>query len=274
MSIYDAFTHLSRSLFIEQDDLMSMLTIYCDDSGTDDHNRVAVVAGWIGQVRKWEQFTKVWKTALKDFGVNQMHRSKLEAFKGEFERTKGWNEKKRAEFLQRVHPIIRTYAKVPIGSAVIKKDFEAVMPDEVKKMVGGVYGWCAQECIVAVGMWCEHTNHRHPVRWVLEAGTTGHGQLEKGFEAIYDNSSMRDKCHLKGWSFEDKSVRPLQAADVLAYEVFKQVDNQIVDKGTKHPIRISMRHLMHATTDGRYLKYWNRERLLEWLEMWNARHIR
>jgi hypothetical protein len=65
---------------------------------------------------------------------------------------------------------------------------------------------------------------------------------------------------------------PLQVADVLAYEVFKQVNNQILDKGKNYDVRFSMKHLARATDD-RYLKYWGTERLLEWIREWNLRHL-
>jgi hypothetical protein len=62
---------------------------------------------------------------------------------------------------------------------------------------------------------------------------------------------------------------PLQAADVLAYEVFKQVENQIVDQGkkpdgSKRDVRISIKELMRPE-DEHYLKYWDMARLREWI---------
>ena len=35
---------------------MSMFTIYCDDSGTDQENRVAAVAGYIGKSHNGKPF--------------------------------------------------------------------------------------------------------------------------------------------------------------------------------------------------------------------------
>jgi len=66
------------------------------------------------------------------------------------------------------------------------------------------------------------------------------------------------------WSFAFKDVVPLQAADTLAYEIFKQVENQIVDRGEKHDVRFSVKDLLRAQ-DLPYLKYWDRARLKEWL---------
>ena len=57
---------------------MSLLTFYGDESGTDRHNRVAVVAGYVGQVSEWRRFERQWSRVLKRYGVHVMHRNHLE----------------------------------------------------------------------------------------------------------------------------------------------------------------------------------------------------
>ena len=69
---------------------------------------------------------------------------------------------------------------------------------------------------------------------------------------------------LGGWSFQGKEILPLQAADVMAYEVYKHVENQIVDKGEKYDVRRSMIDL-YRPRDDNYLKLWSRERLIDWV---------
>ncbi len=64
-SRYDAFDHLVQSLFLERTDFMSLLSIYCDESGIDAKNRAAVVAGYVGQVSEWGKFAKEWRAILK-----------------------------------------------------------------------------------------------------------------------------------------------------------------------------------------------------------------
>jgi hypothetical protein len=140
---------------------MSMFTIYCDDSGTDRDNRVASVAGYLGKVSRWEKFGKDWQLALNEFGVKAMHRADLESFHGEF---KGWCGTRRKQFLQRVQPIIGDYTAVPIGSAVIKEHFYKIIPKHVQEQFGGVYGWCAQDCLVATTVWYKRNGYRNPVQ--------------------------------------------------------------------------------------------------------------
>ena len=266
MTAYDGFAHLYRSLFLGKSDLMSMLTIYCDDSGTDEKNRSAVVAGYVSNVAQWGIFQKEWNKALKDFGVKQMHRADLENFKGEFTEDRGWNPNRRKAFLQRLQPIIRRRVKFPIGTAVIRKDFEEVIPEEVRKKFGGVYGWCAHTCLVKLYIWCTRPSRQHsqPIEWIFEAGTIGHGQVDEMFRELSTKVQSVD-WRIKGWAFQRKDVVPLQAADVLAYELFKLVENQILDESKKRDVRQSMRHLMGAD-EGEYLDYWHRERLQDWVQ--------
>jgi hypothetical protein len=249
---------------------MAMLAIYCDDSGTDKTNRSAVVAGYLSSVAQWELFIKEWEATLKGFKVKQMHRSDLETFNGEYTQARGWNPDRRKAFLQRLQPIITRRTKLPIGTAVIRKDYDEIVPEQVRAKFGGVYGWCAHTCLVKLRIWCDRKCRRHqnPIEWVFEAGTIGHGQVHSMFDELYGKQQNgRDWLHnwrIKRWSFQGKDTVPLQAADVLAYEVFKLVENQILDNSKKHDVRQSMRHLMGAN-DGRYLDFWDRERLKKWV---------
>lgn len=247
---------------------MSILTVYCDESGTDAKNRVACVAGYIGQVSEWRKFEKEWSPILKKspYRVKMMHRSDLETWHGEFTKERGWNPSRRAAFLAELHPIIKSRTKVALGSAVIKEDWEEVMPDWLRRFFGGVYGWCAHECVVASRVWCERPirTYKHPINWVFEKGADGQSQVVQMFNELDRDPILRKEFRIGTVSFACKDVVALQAADVLAYEIFKQVENQIVDRGEKHNVRFSVKDLMRPQ-DPVYLKYWDKTRLREWL---------
>jgi hypothetical protein len=119
---------------------MSLLTFYGDESGIDRQNRVALVAGYVGQVNEWRRFERQWSVVLKKYGVHLMHRNHLETWHGEFTQECGWNPARRASFLRELHPVIKSCTKVAVGSAIIKEDWETVMPDWLKRFFGGVYG--------------------------------------------------------------------------------------------------------------------------------------
>ena len=265
MSRYDPFRHLYKSLFASKSDLFAMITAYFDDSGTSAQNDVAAVGGYLATTYQWDRFIPRWKQLLKDYDVKQMHRTDLETWKREFTEDRGWGPTRRKKFISRAQEIIKQHTYVAVGSAVIKKDFEEVLPLPVRKFFGGAYGWCAHECIIAAGMWCEKSKHNEPIDWVFEKGTVGSGQIQFYFNKCSETSDLTKMTRVQpgGWSFYGKDVIPLQAADVMAYEIFKQVKNQIVDRGRKK-IRLSALDLFRAK-DVPYLQYWDKDRLHGWL---------
>jgi len=96
----------------------------------------------------------------------------------------------------------------PIGSAVIKEHFYKIIPKHVQEQFGGVYGWCAQDCLVATTVWYKRNSYRNPVQWVFEAGTIGHGQVDEMCTEFYKGDKDRSRYLIKGWSFQDKRVLP------------------------------------------------------------------
>lgn len=242
-----------------------MIAAYFDDSGTSPNNDVAAVGGYLGTKYQWDQFVTHWPRLLNDYGVEQMHRTDLENLRGEFTVEKGWSPSRRNEFVRKAQRLIKRYTYVAVGSAVIKKDFQEVMPEPVRKFFGGAYGWCVHECHIAASKWCDKAKHREPIDWVFEAGTEGSGQIGFYFQKCSEIPWVSEVLRVKtnGWAFRNKNTIPLQAADVVAYEIFKQVQNQIVEKG-KRNVRLSALDLFREK-DKPYMKYWHRDRLLRWL---------
>lgn len=207
---------------------MSLLTFYGDESGTDAHTRVTAVAGYLGQDKEWRRFEREWLTVLKKYGVLLMHRSDLETWHGEFTQERGWNPQRRIEILSELQPIIKSCTKVAVGTAIIKDDWEQVMPVWLRRFFGGAYGWCAHECVVAVRAWCERPTRRRskPISWAFEQGAEGQGQVAQMFGELGRDPALKAAYRIGDLAFRDKRVVPLQAADLLAYEVAKQVENQ------------------------------------------------
>ena len=131
-----------------------------------------------------------------------MHRAELESLKGEF---KEWNGTRRTKFLQSIQPIIRDHIKIPIGSAVIKKNFENIIPDELKGWFGGVYRRCAHDCLVATRRWYDAQGYRNPVQWIFEAGTIGYGQVHAMFDHLYKNQKCEMTTILKAGHFKTRA---------------------------------------------------------------------
>lgn len=262
----DAFEHLRLSLFARQDDVFCMLTAYFDDSGTSATDPVAVVAGYLATANMWEMFTGRWNALLGQYGIKQLRRTDLENFKGEFE---GWNPSRRTEFVKKAHAIIRRCTCVGFGLGIIKSDFEKVIPETHPFRSYGLYGWCAQGCLAGVKTWCDAKNLNEPIQYVFEAGTPGDDQFSQMLGILYRDPVRRKEDRIGGWSFQSKDILPLQAADLVAYEFYKFLHNEIIDQG-KRAIRLSARDLFRSH-EIEFFRHFDNETFQAFVEGWKTR---
>jgi len=259
---YALYWHLSRTLFKQLNGLMGMLSAYFDDSGTDAGTRAAVVGGYVASDFQWKRFVARWTEALDQEGIKIVRRADLENFRGEFSEERGWNPSRRTDFVRKLHRIIKTCTYSAVSAAVIKDDFTTTMPGWVKELFGGVYGWCACMCVIAMRGWCTEVHHSDPINWTFESGTEGAHEISQMFQAL-QLPDLRDHFCIGSFSFALKELKPLQAADLVAYEVFKHIENQLLDRG-KRPRRRSALDLFRRQ-DERYATFWDRDRMTNWL---------
>lgn len=233
-----------------------MLTVYCDESGTHPESAAVVVACYVSQVRAWERFAKDWPTLLNSAGIEVLHRNKLESFTGEF---KSWNNGSRVVFLKEAHRIIKRNTIRGFAYAVVKADFERVMPTVIKDALG-IYGWCVQDCMVAVANWAVRTGRREPINYVLEKGAIGIGGARRLFEQVEKTPRLQKRCLLGTWAFAGKDIVQLQAPDTLAYEMYRYVSDNVIK--AKKTLREAARDLIRACDR---TNYWDEVRLRKYL---------
>jgi hypothetical protein len=132
----------------------------------------------------------------------------------------------------------------------------------------GIYAWCADGCVAGVCMWQKQKGIDQPVHFVFEAGTAGSGQFDAILQTIYRDEQSRRTHHLAGWSFAGKDTIPLQAADTVAYEFFKFVNNEIVEKN-KRRIRLSAQNLFRQHELALF-RHFNQKSFETFLERWDG----
>jgi hypothetical protein len=147
----------------------------------------------------------------------------------------------------------------------VRADFEETMPSAVRTVFGGPYGWLVHDCIVGIAHWAVDKHCAEPVQYVFEAGARGRRRVQKMFESLYNEGKFRTLCRIGSWKFATKpEAVQLQAADFLAYELYKQMDNRIVGGIAKQPIRRSAFDMFRLETDKAH--YWDAARLRKWLK--------
>lgn len=219
--------------------------IFYGDESYGDEDAYAV-AGYVASVQQWEGFTKQWKQLANEEGFKIFHKADLEvnAQESEF----AWpdlNSKekydKKTRINKRACSIILNHVLGGVGQAVQKSAWQRSITEHKSnwpRVVGrscyaaGVWG-----CLNLVAELLDRKRRVGMVRYVFEdKKRDGKGEAQALLQELKDDPRTRVKFRIADFSFEkkeDPKYIPLQAADFLAYESYRQIDNQILGGGFK-----------------------------------------
>ncbi len=197
-----------------------MLHLYFDKAGPNDDIPAVTVAGVISTPEKWVEFGKKWEEALHEFDeLPFFHMSEYESGIGRY---KDWNERGvKKERFSRLLDIIEEHVMATVGASVSLADCADSFGDPP---VATAYGLTALHCSNMIPQYRHLREHPgEQVTYTFEAGDRGYGKLRDGYDLIYEEPWRRAFNRLSGrLKVEDKNSPPLQAADILAYEGWKQ----------------------------------------------------
>jgi hypothetical protein len=194
------------------DDLIAMLWAYFDESGEHDpvtgHLVRLTVGGWIASCEAWQRFDEQWQNVLEAEGISMFHMADFEAYENEFTEEKGWTSERHRRVLNQLIDII-----APIQNGLsFTNAVTAIRPN---KHFTDTYETNLVDCLLHLAskgaqkydekisvVFAKHNDYRHP-------------RILKIFEFM----NMEDP-RLGTLAVSDPiDVRPLQAADIVAYEM-------------------------------------------------------
>jgi hypothetical protein len=250
-----------------------MFIVYFDESGTHYKAKAFALAGYIATAEQWIEFEREWRDLLQSENISMFHRTDLECFHNEFSEDNGWNPTRRERVVRRAQGIIRRRVNIGISSSIIKQAYDEIITGEARHFYGEhYYSFAVRDCLERVADWIKRFHRTEPIRYVFEKGAEGQTEVNEALTEAYEDKDLRERFKLDGWSFEDKrSVVQLQAADLLAYETFKHMENQIVD-GVKRRMRKSLYDLLRQSGGTpHHSNYWNTHNLTELVDVYRSR---
>lgn len=248
---------------------LGIFTAYLDESGTHKTSSVVVVAGFISDASRWENFTQEWKEALDDYHLAYFHMTDFENKRGQF---KGWNGQERKNRLNRFLGIIKKYALYSMGWAVPRQPFDAILSEPAKAICVDAYGLAAIGCFRSFAQIAVDPRVDGWGEYVMESGARGSGALLKIFNIGSEDPEWLDNNRIKSLTFQDKRLfLPLQAADILAYELYKQLPRQLGMEGRQ--IRYPLKQLVTPIKDWHYTDDAELRSINEWLSRPRHKHI-
>jgi len=204
---------------------MPVLMGFFDETGDtkDPAQKFVGMAGFVAPSEKWVHFECKWKSILKDFKLPYFHMKEFNPSEGVFRGWKGDESKRKALFGSLIETI-EEIKPLPVGCVFSSEDFRT-LPDRDRRMIKDPYFFSFISCVGMPSMLIQ--NAPSDVELTTVFGEHGcfastakkfYGQMQKLYE-------VGDRLHPPEFRDMRESI-PLQAADIIAYELYKEADRQ------------------------------------------------
>ena len=214
--------------------------IYLDESGTHDASEAVIVAGFVANASEWEVFSEQWSDALAKWEIKFFHMTDFENRQQQFS---SWDEPLRRERLNHLLGLIRAHTQGSIGYGIPKSSFDRILSKPAKLLCGDAYGLAAIGCFFNAAKAAQIPKVDGWIRYVMESRGKGNGAVLKLYKYGSEEEKWLENTRIVGLSFEDKRLYPpLQAADILAYELYKHLPRQL-RKDDQWPERYPLQQL-------------------------------
>ena len=191
---------------------------YLDESGTHDGSEAVAVAGFISNTAKWEALSEDWSRALAEWEIDYFHMSDFENYQQQFS---SWTEVQHRDRLNYLLGLIKQYTMQSVGYVLPMEAFDRIVSEEAKGVCGDAYGMAALGCWWTVAKLAKQPQNDGYINYVMDRKSKGSGPLLQIYRSGSKVDQWSDDTRIRGLLFHDKEdFPPLQAADIMAYELF------------------------------------------------------
>lgn len=246
---------------------------YFDASGTHDSldrsgkpSPAVSVAGYLATPLQWRRFDERWRAVLEVAGVKYFRASEFVARVPPFD---GWSEGKRTRFIRALIGVISGNVTYGIGMAIGRAEYESVLATVpiAKQVFGTPYTFSCHMCLCTGTDWAHDRNYKDTIKYIFEAGDLSAEILRAHTNACReDRVRERFRFGIGGLTFEDGvKVTPLQAADFLAYELYREMGRHLQPNPGQVYTRNSLTALLEIA--GEY-KMYGQDEVVGYLRDW------
>lgn len=236
--MYSAIEHFARICVASDWKAVNMVMLTAAfDCSQDKEEKYFIMAGFASSAERWSDFDIEWRKRLARDGLPYFH---MQPFAQSFDHPKkpfdkSWvgNEPRRRALLADLLDITQHHAWRKFG-CILPVDSWQIFSDVARQnFLPSMIATTGRLIWNDVELWRRRENFRHPARMVFEHGDANRGTLIKAMEEITgrvpDFEFKKDDPEKGRVAFT-----PLQASDILAYEIQKQTQdlNRPVDEVT------------------------------------------
>jgi hypothetical protein len=222
-----------------------MITAYFDDSGTHEQSDIVLVAGIFGTEGRLNGLDANWKKHLdsplcgrKD-PISRFHAYDCYQSLGEFS---GWTRTETDYFRHQLRMEIIESGVAAYGIACARKDYDELISGDLRGVLGTPEGHCINQCFVRSLSWAQANTFDPEMTFVFDNRPS---QVKRYAGTVYDAFQrwIDPPPQLTGYAFlNSKDVRPLQAADMVAWELYQNAKDILIS-GVNVPTPKELLHL-------------------------------
>lgn len=206
---------------------MWMLTAYCDETGSyeDPNIRFVGMAGLLATSANWEWFESEWKIVLAAYALPYFHMKDFAHSRLAFEGWKGQEEKRRS-LLSDLMACIRGAYALPFGTTIPMEPFRKY-PLEAQTIIGNhPYQLAFIGCnVILADMMAPARTYGEKIATVFAEQTQFQNLALKAHATVQEWHPSGDLFHSPVFR-PMRELVPLQAADLVAYEAYKEADRR------------------------------------------------
>lgn len=214
-----------KIVFMAQASFGSARYVAAFDGSGKESQGCTVVAGFVSSVNDWVAFDKQWSERLKKDGLEYFHMVDFAACQGQFRAWRG-DEQRRVDLLSDLIGIIQSHVYRKFASSVSTPSLGRLSPENRRAFKMNAYVLAARSSVADVSLWKKTANMAHvPTAYVFEEGDEGEGRLSERMRADgYQSPIFLPKTsYISADGALVEAFTPLQAADLLAYEIGKAI---------------------------------------------------
>jgi Protein of unknown function (DUF3800) len=224
-------------------DCIMMVNAYFDESGTHANSPVVCVAGYLYEAEQALRLDDEWREILQQFGLTHFHAVDCAHRVGEFAAI---SKRDRDELSARLVGAIRRRMTIGIAVSLSDTDFGAV--DVGNWHFDGAYPLCALWALAGVVAWADKRQYSGKISYFFEKGHRHQAKTQGAIDMLHERPSGDRYLRFHSATFVGKKdLRPLQSADMLAYEWGKELKRLNGPRiGKSREMRRSLGNLLQA----------------------------
>jgi Protein of unknown function (DUF3800) len=193
-----------------------MVKAFADDSGSGGDSPWYVLAGYVSSVQRWIGFDADWRAVLHSPPpIHFFKSSEAESLKGQF---LGATPEERNQKIDALIEVIGRYAVRAIQVRMRQRDYNEIIKLNVPEQWDDAYFFLMPGFISAVLAIEKHLGDQQPAEFVLDSSQRLDRQARKLYSQLLTLPQYAGRVASVVFS-DEKDTLPLQAADLLAWQV-------------------------------------------------------